>query len=118
MVAQAHFFPLGNADTLRLDLADGRKVLVDYADIRCADDEDDVRCDLPQELRRDLAKARRNYFDAVCITHLDQDHCKGFGDFFWLGHVAKYQDNSRLNTRPQTLSRGRKPTPIRRTSSP
>lgn len=31
MVAQVHFFPLGNADTLRLDRADGRKVLVDYA---------------------------------------------------------------------------------------
>lgn len=99
MVAQAHFFPLGNADTLRLDLADGRKVLVDYADMRCADDEDDVRCDLPRELRRDLAKARRNYFDAVCITHLDEDHCKGFGDFFWLEHAAKYQDEERIRIR-------------------
>lgn len=99
MVAQAHFFPLGNADTLRLDLADGRKVLVDYADMRCANDEDDVRCDLPRELRRDLAKARRNYFDAVCITHLDEDHCKGFGEFFWLGHAAKYQDEERIRIR-------------------
>lgn len=99
MAAQAHFFPLGNADTLRLDLADGRKVLVDYADMRCTDDEDDVRCDLPWELRRDLAKARRNYFDAVCITHLDEDHCKGFGDFFWLGHAAKYQDDERIRIR-------------------
>ena len=62
MVAKIHFFPLGNADTLRLDLADGRKVLVDYADMRCADDDDDVRCDLPTELRRDLSKARRNQF--------------------------------------------------------
>lgn len=96
MLAQAHFFPLGNADTLRLDLADGRKILVDYADMRCADDEEDLRCDLPAELRRDLAKARRNHFDAVCITHLDQDHCKGFGDFFWLRHAAKYQDDHRV----------------------
>lgn len=78
-------------------------MLVDYADMRCTDDEDDVRCDLPQELRRDLAKARRNYFDAVCITHLDQDHCKGFGDFFWLGHAAKYQDDSRLKYPPADL---------------
>ena len=67
---------------LRLDLADGRKVLVDYADMRCADDDHDARCDLPMELRRDLSKARRNHFDAVCITHLDDDHCKGFGEFF------------------------------------
>ncbi|GEO43523.1 hypothetical protein SAE02_76710 [Skermanella aerolata] len=99
MVAQAHFFPLGNADTLRLDIADGRKVLIDYADMRCADDEDDMRCDLPRELRRDLAKVRRNYFDAVCITHLDEDHCKGFGEFFWLEHAGKYQDQERIRIR-------------------
>jgi len=55
MPAKIHFFPLGNADTLRLDLADGRKVLVDYANMRCADDDDDLRCDLPAELRRDLS---------------------------------------------------------------
>jgi hypothetical protein len=95
MVAKMHFFPLGNADTLRLDLADGRKVLVDFANMCCADDDDDLRCDLPAELRRDLAKARRNHFDAVCITHLDDDHCKGFGDFFWLRHAALYQSDER-----------------------
>jgi hypothetical protein len=96
MVAKIHFFPLGNADTLRLDLADGRKVLVDYADMRCPGDEDDVRCDLPTELRRDLSKARRDNFDAVCITHLDDDHCKGFGEFFWLAHAKCYQDDERV----------------------
>ncbi|RWJ32023.1 MBL fold metallo-hydrolase [Mesorhizobium sp.] len=95
MVAKVHFFPLGNADTIRLDLADGRKVLVDYADMRCPDDDEDVRCDLAAELRRDLAKARRNYYDAVCITHLDDDHCCGFGDFFWLEHAKAYQDEER-----------------------
>ncbi|MBR1191480.1 MBL fold metallo-hydrolase [Bradyrhizobium sp. AUGA SZCCT0160] len=96
MLAKVHFFPLGNADTLRLDLADGRKVLVDYANMRCADDVDDLRCDLPEELRRDLAKARRNHFDAVCITHLDDDHCCGFAEFFWLEHAKVYQDDDRV----------------------
>jgi hypothetical protein len=96
MIAKVHFFPLGNADTLRFDVADGRKVLVDYANMRCADDNDDLRCDLPKELRRDLSKAGRDYFDAVCITHLDDDHCKGFGEFFWLAHAKAYQDDSRI----------------------
>jgi len=96
MVAEVHFFPLGNADTLRIDLANGQKILIDYADMRCADDEDDLRCDLPDELRRDLKKADRNFFDAVCITHVDEDHCKGFGEFFWLEHAAKYQDDDRI----------------------
>jgi hypothetical protein len=96
MVANVHFFPLGNADTLRIDLANGGKVLIDYANMRCADDDSDPRCDLPKELRRDLSKARRNHYDAVCITHLDDDHCKGFGDFFWLRHAKAYQGDARI----------------------
>ena len=96
MTAYIHFFPLGNADTLRLDLTDGRKVLVDYAAMRSDDDDEDKRCDLPAELRRDLKKAGREFFDAVCITHTDSDHCKGFGEFFWLEHAAKYQAAHRV----------------------
>ncbi len=96
MIAKVHFFPLGNADTLRIDLADRRKVLIDYADMRSADDEDDLRCDLPTELRRDLSKAGRDHYDAVCITHIDNDHCKGFGEFFWLEHAKAYQDDDRI----------------------
>ena len=91
-----NFFPLGNADTLRLDLADGRKVLVDFAAMRNTNDDEDKRCDLPVELRRDLKKAGRDFFDAVCITHIDSDHCKGFGEFFWLKHAAKYQNDGRI----------------------
>ena len=96
MTAYINFFPLGNADTLRLDLADGRKVLVDYAAMRNVNDDEDKRCDLPAELRRDLKKAGRDYFNAVCITHTDSDHCKGFSEFFWLEHAAKYQDDDRI----------------------
>ena len=96
MTARIQTFPLGNADTLRLDLADDRKVLIDFAAVRNGDDTNDKRCDLPAELRADLEKAGRDYFNAVCITHLDQDHCKGFGDFFWLEHASKYQDGDRI----------------------
>ena len=99
MTAKVHFFPLGNADTLRIDLADGRKLLVDYADTRDRDDENDLRCDLPEELRRDLSKAGRDYYDGVCITHIDNDHCKGFGEFFWLEHAKVYQNDDRIKIR-------------------
>jgi hypothetical protein len=95
MTARIKWFPLGNADTLRLDLADDRTILVDFADMHNGDD-DDKRCDLPEELRRDLRAARRDYFDAVCITHTDRDHCCGFGDFFWLEHAAMYQGEGRI----------------------
>ena len=96
MTARIQTFPLGNADTLRLDLADDRKVLIDYAAMRDDDDDEDKRCNLPKELRRDLSKSGRDYYDAVCITHLDRDHCKGFGEFFWLEHAAIYQEDDRI----------------------
>jgi len=96
MTAYINFFPLGNADTLRLDLADGRKVLVDYAAIRNEDDDEDKRCDLPVEFRGDLKKVGHNFFDTLCIPHIDSDHCKGFGEFFRLKHAAKYQDDERI----------------------
>lgn len=95
MTAKLNFFPLGNADTMRIDLADDRKVLIDYAAMRNGAAED-RRCDLPEELRQDLSKAGRDYYDVVCITHTDSDHCKGFGDFFWLDHAAKYQGEGRI----------------------
>lgn len=95
MPAKLNFFPLGNADTMRIDLADGQKILVDYAAMRNGAN-GDKRCDLPEELRRDLNRARRDHYDVVCITHTDADHCKGFGEFFWLRHAAKYQGAGRV----------------------
>ena len=95
MAAKLNFFPLGNADTLRIDLADGQRVLVDYAAMRNGEI-GDKRCDLPEELRRDLNRLGRDYYDVVCITHTDTDHCKGFGEFFWLRHAAKYQGAGRI----------------------
>lgn len=96
MKAKIHFFPLGNADTLRIDLANGHKILVDYADMRDPDDEDDLRCDLPKILSDDLSRVDRDYYDIVCITHADNDHCKGFGEFFWLEHAKAYQEDGRI----------------------
>ncbi|MEP0337133.1 MAG: hypothetical protein ABJ388_00245 [Alphaproteobacteria bacterium] len=89
------FFNLGNADTCRIDLADGRKMLVDYAATR-SEDEDDKRADLPGLLREDLNEVDRDYFDVVAFTHLDRDHIQGFSHFFWLEHAKKYQDDERI----------------------
>ena len=47
MVAKLTFHPLGAADCTRLDLADARKILVDYADMRDPNDAWDRRVDLP-----------------------------------------------------------------------
>jgi hypothetical protein len=96
MTATLTFHPLGNADCTRIDFANGKKMLVDYADMRNADDPFDKQIDLPEELKSDLRAARRDYYDVVCFTHLDDDHCCGAGDFFWLEHALKYQGEGRI----------------------
>jgi hypothetical protein len=90
------FYPLGNADCCRMDLADGKKLLFDYADTRCKDDKEDKRVDLPAELRKDLAAASRKHYDVVAFSHLDKDHICGSSEFFYLEHDKKYQSAERI----------------------
>lgn len=94
-MTQLTFFPLGCGDTTLIELQDGRRMLVDYADMRCATDPSDKRCDLPKLLKDDLKQAGRKDYATVAFTHLDNDHCCGAPDFFWLEHAAKYQVEGR-----------------------
>src|SRR5262249_39095234 len=64
---------------------------IDYADMRNPDDRWDRRIDLPAELKSDLRAAKRDDYDVVGFTHLDDDHCCGSGDFFLLQPALKYQ---------------------------
>lgn len=86
-----NFFPLGNADCCRIDMHDGRQLLVDYAAMRDPANKNDLRIDLPAELRRNLDQRKRDYYDVVMFTHLDDDHIRGTSSFFYLEHAAKYQ---------------------------
>jgi hypothetical protein len=99
MAASLTFHPLGNADCTRIDLASGKKILVDYADMKNRDDPNDKRCDLPVVLMSDLRTFNRDYYDVVCFTHLDDDHCCGSDEFFWLEHAIKYQSSERTKIR-------------------
>lgn len=90
------FYPLGNADSIKVDLANGRSLLLDYANTRDPDDATDRRIDLAKQLRAELSKAGRRSFDVVAFTHLDDDHVTGAPDFFHLEHASKYQGNDRI----------------------
>lgn len=94
---KATFHNIGNGDRIRIDLSNGKKILFDYADQRDPNDEDDLRCDLPGELRQDLGD-RKNY-DLVAFTHLDKDHYSGATEFFYFNHIQKYQGN--VNGKPR-----------------
>jgi hypothetical protein len=88
------FYPLGNADCCLIKLDNGKRIVFDYAHMRCEDDDEDKRIDLPTELKKDLGK--REYVDAVAFTHLDDDHVKRASEFFHLLHAKKYQGNGRI----------------------
>lgn len=90
------FYPIGNADCCLADLADGRKLLFDYADLHDPADEDDRRIDLATALRDDLDAAGRDSFDVVAFTHADNDHVHGMSEFFWLEHATRYQGADRI----------------------
>lgn len=89
-------YPLGNADTTRIDLEGGEKILVDYADTGDSDDPSDRRIDLPSKLRADLDEAGRDYYDVVAFTHIDGDHICGASDFFHFRRFDKYQGDNRI----------------------
>lgn len=91
------FYPIGNADTCLIDLANGKKVLFDFADMRCGDDEDDKRIDLSATLRKDLKDSRRSGYEVFAVTHLDNDHTRKADEFFYLDHSKKYQEGDRAN---------------------
>ncbi len=89
------FFNLGNADSWRVDLDNGKKVLFDYAAMCDPDDDDDKRIDLREELLTDLKNSKKGGFEIVAFTHLDDDHTHGADEFFHLDHNKKYQSDDR-----------------------
>ena len=91
-VHKLNFFPLENADCCRIDLDNGDQILIDYAAMRDPDKKDDLRIDLPSELRKDLDARKRDYYKVVVFTHLDDDHIHGASNFFYMQHAQKYQD--------------------------
>lgn len=90
------FFPIGNADCCRIDLENGKKLLFDFAHYKIMENDDDLRIDLGKTIKEDLAEAERDYFDVVAFSHLDNDHIAAFGEYFYLEHAEKYQDEDRI----------------------
>lgn len=90
------FFPLGNADTCLITLRDDRRMLVDFADMRDPEDDEDRRCDLPALIREEMAESKQRGFAVAAFTHLDNDHCKGSPDLLWLDHASCYQGDGRF----------------------
>ena len=89
------FYPIGNADTLFIDLKCGRVMVVDFADMRRTDDSLDLKWDIGNDISNKLKEKERKDVDVFCITHLDNDHVCKASDFFYLEHAVQYQTEGR-----------------------
>jgi beta-lactamase superfamily II metal-dependent hydrolase len=90
------FYPIGNADCCLIELADGQRLLFDYADVRNPEDDDDLRIDLAAAVRDDLKAADLTKVHVLAFTHLDRDHINRASEFFYLRHAVKYQSDDRI----------------------
>ena len=95
------FHPLGNADCTRFDLADRKRCSSTMP--TCSNRRRSVgpRIDLPDAAQgRSSAPRQRDYYEVVCFTHLDDDHCCGAGELFLDGICGEvpgrrsYQDQA------------------------
>ena len=69
------YYPLGNAQTMLLELGNGKKVLFDFANVK-TDDASDKRWNIEEEFED------YDNIDAVMFTHAHEDHIKGSAEFF------------------------------------
>jgi len=92
-------YSVGNGDTTQIVLSNGRRILFDFCHREKAEDQDTSEIDLMAQLKEELKKAERDYFDVVAFTHADRDHIQGSTEFFELKHADKYQGEGRIKIR-------------------
>ena len=95
MTATITSFPIGNADSTRLILADGRRLLFDFADMGKSDGSD-ISFDLRAAIEDDLRAGRKSSLSVLCFTHLDRDHCFKAEDTFHWSHSPSRQSADRI----------------------
>ncbi len=95
MTATITSFPIGNADSTRLTLADGQRLLFDFADMGKSDGSD-VSFDLRAAIKDDLRADDKPKLSVLCYTHLDRDHCFGSEETFHWSHSPSRQGSERV----------------------
>lgn len=89
------FFPEGNAECILLELENGKRMLMDYANMHSSDSR-----------YADLVTSMKDIdsFDVVMFTHPHDDHVKGSADFFRFDHAIKYQTGKRAEIKELWIS--------------
>lgn len=81
------FYPEGNAECILLELSNGKRMLMDYANRYNSDNR-----------YTDLASAFNGIksFEVVMFTHPHEDHVKGASDIFYFEYADKYKSEGRI----------------------
>jgi glyoxylase-like metal-dependent hydrolase (beta-lactamase superfamily II) len=88
-------FPVSNGDCSLITLSDNTQILIDCNITEDSRDEDEEsRYDVHAHLLKYGKKLNGKipHVDAFILTHVDQDHCRGFETTFYTGDPASYAD--------------------------
>jgi len=87
------FYPVHNGDTVLIGLSDDAHILVDCHITTESEEDGDDRFDVRKDLV-DLLSPKKGapHLDAFVLTHLDRDHCGGFGRVFHQGDPDDWKE--------------------------
>ena len=72
------FWPVGNGDSTTICVDKRTVIQVDLNHLEKADDKDDPRYPVLDELKKLLPKSDdKSYLSVFVLSHPDQDHCRG-----------------------------------------
>lgn len=89
------FYPEGNAECVLLELGNGKRMLMDYANMHGSD---------PRYTDLTSSFDDIEAFDVVMFSHPHEDHVKGAADFFYFEHAKKYQVGTRAKIKELWIS--------------
>lgn len=89
------FFPEGNAECVFLELDNGKRMLMDYANMHSGD---------PRYADLTTSFEDIDSFDIVMFTHPHDDHVKGAADFFYFDYTPKYRIGKRAKIKELWIS--------------
>lgn len=89
--AKITFYPVGNGDTTQIETTNNERIIIDFNYVSPEKEND---FDLAKELKDNLGGKKE--IDVFMVTHMDDDHIRGFSTFFELEHAKKYQGDGRI----------------------
>lgn len=89
------FFPVGNGDTVLIEL-DNKTILTDVNYRESAADPDHDDYDFAPDLQKACLVSPKNFrLSIFVLTHPDVDHLRGFTNLFYCGNPDKYKDRKK-----------------------